>query len=105
MVLCKKTAKLTLQTHLTRNAVTPKTPSKHVVIDVGTLLHKFQWLWNSSYHDLENQYVKHLKAKHKNSDIHVVFDGCKDPLLIKAYEHFRREAISSANINITNTSM
>ena len=50
--------------HLARNAVTPKIPSKHVVIDGEDLLYKVQWLWSSLYRLLANQYVKHLKTKY-----------------------------------------
>ena len=79
----QKSTKLTLRMHLTWNVVTPKTPSKHV-IDGGALLFKVQWLRDSSHHDLVDHYVKHWKTKHKNSDIHVVFDGYNDPLPTKA---------------------
>ena len=91
--------------HLTRNAITPKTPSKYVIIDDRTLLYKVQWLWNSSYPNLANQYVKYLKTKRKNSIIRVVFDDYSDPLSIKAHKHLRRGAISSADIDVTYLSM
>ena len=53
--LMGKPTKSTLRTHLTRKKVTLKFLSKHV-IDGGTLLYKVQWLRNSSYRDLANQY-------------------------------------------------
>ena len=84
---------------------TKKTLSKYVITDGGALLYKVQWLRNSSYHDLANQYVKYLKTKHKNSIIRVVFDGYNDPLSTKAHEHVRRRVISSADVNVTDLSM
>ena len=105
MSLMRKPTKSTLRTHLTWNAITPKTLSKYVISDGGALLYKVQWLQNLSYHDLANQYVKYLKTKHKNSIIRVVFDRYNDPLSTKAHEHVRRRAISSADVNITDLSM
>ena len=95
----RKPTKLTLRTHLTWNGITPKTPSKYVIIDGGALLYKVQWLRNSSYHDLANQYVKYLKTKHKKSIICVVSDGYNDHLSTKVHEHLRRGAISSADMS------
>ena len=103
--LMRKPTKSILRTHLTRNVITPKTPSKYVIIDGRALLYKVQWLWNSSYHDLANQYVKYLKIKHKNSIICVVFDGHNEPLATKLHEDLRRGAISSADVNVTDLSM
>ena len=101
----QKTTKSTIQTHLTRNAITPKLYQNPLSLMLGLCcICNIQWLWNSSYRDLANQYVKYLKTKHKNYDIHVVFDGYNDPLSIKAHEKLRSGAISSADINI-NASM
>lgn len=95
--LVRNPTKSTLWTHLTRNAVTPKTPSKNFVTVGETLMFKVQWLRNLSYCNLGNRYVNHLKTKHMNFDIHVVFDGYSDPLSTKAHEHLWRGAILSAD--------
>lgn len=63
------------------------------------------WLRNSTYEDITNQYVEFLKTKHRDSDIFVAFDGYNDPSSTKTHEHKRRKATSSADVNITDTSM
>ena len=103
--LCGRPTKSSLRTHLTHNALPSKIPSKHVVIDGGALLYNVKWLRNSSYDDLANQCVNHLQMKYEHCQIRVVFDGYKDPLSTKAHEHLRRSGVSSADVNITDTSM
>lgn len=104
--LMRKPTKSTLRTHLTKNASTPPTtPSKNVVIDGGALLWNVNWLRNSTYDDITNQYARYLHTKHGYSEIDVVFDGYDDPLSTKTHEHTRRKVTSSADVNITDASM
>ena len=68
--LMRKPTKSTLRTHLTKNVSTPPTtPSKNVVIDGGALLWNVNWLRNSTYDDITNQYARYLHTKHSQAAV------------------------------------
>ena len=97
----RKPGKFVLRNHLLSTAES-MTPQDHdvCVIDGGTLLHKAFWP-KSTYGDVLEQYVQHVKTKYgKCKSVNVVFDGYSDKNSTKAQEHHRRTTITSASLEI-----
>ena len=66
------------------------------VVDGGNLLHKVQWLPNSTYKDIVQQYISYV---HRNFGFYpstkVVFDGYENGPSTKDHEHLGRGSMSS----------
>lgn len=72
------------------------------VVDGGAALHHFPWVSpQCTYNDLAEQFIGYLVSRHKNYEIHVVFDGYTFDLSTKTSEQQQRQNSGKVSADVT----
>ena len=105
--LMRKPNKAILRNHLL-DQVSPEIPASGrdcCIVDGGALLHKVNWVLESTFADVFQSYVEYVNRRYKRyNKIVIVFDGYFSDNSIKGDEHSRRGSkFVSSNITILST--